>query len=71
MLRWTRFPDWRLRDVDGTRELIEAPIHGLLFDIERNKFWWHSWGDRRPFAGDSVVSDTITRKLMSSASTSG
>jgi len=44
VLRWTAHPDWRLRDEAETRDLIAAPVSGLLFDIEHNDFWWHDWG---------------------------
>jgi hypothetical protein len=46
VLRWTAYPDWRLRDEAGTRDLIDAPVSGLLFDVERNDFWWGAWGAR-------------------------
>jgi hypothetical protein len=44
--RWTACPDWRLRDETGTRDLIDAPVGGLLFDVEQNGFWWADWGIR-------------------------
>lgn len=43
--RWTRFPDWRLRDVAALIDLVAAPLEGLLFDVENNGFWWHEWGE--------------------------
>lgn len=46
VLRWIAYPDWRLRDEAGTRDLIDAPASGLLFDVERNDFWWAAWGAR-------------------------
>ncbi|MFC4069913.1 hypothetical protein [Actinoplanes subglobosus] len=41
-------PDWRLRDVERTRLLIDIPADGVLFDVEDedNDFWWHAWGPR-------------------------
>jgi hypothetical protein len=45
-LNWTAYPDWGLRDEAGTRELIDAPVHGVLFDVEHNNFWWAAWGPR-------------------------
>ena len=39
-----RYPDWRLRDPEATRRLIDAPVAGLLFDVEENDFWWNAWG---------------------------
>jgi hypothetical protein len=44
--RWTACPDWRRRDETGTRDLIDAPVDGLLFDVEQNGFWWADWGIR-------------------------
>lgn len=43
--RWTRFPDWRLRDLDQTRAMVEAPVKGVLFDVAENGFWWRAWGE--------------------------
>jgi hypothetical protein len=42
--RWTAYPDWRIRDRVATQEMIDAPVGGLLFDVERNGFWWRAWG---------------------------
>jgi hypothetical protein len=36
ILNWTAYPDWRLRDEAGTRRLIDAPVDGLMFDVEHN-----------------------------------
>jgi hypothetical protein len=47
VLRWTAVPDWRGRDTQATSELVEAPVAGVLFDVEVNDFWWAAWG-RRP-----------------------
>jgi hypothetical protein len=44
VLRWSAFPDWRLRDEEGTRRLVDAPVEGLLFDVEHGGFWWNEWG---------------------------
>lgn len=46
VLRHIRYPDWRLRDEPGTRGLVEAPVTGLLFDVEHSGFWWNEWGQR-------------------------
>jgi hypothetical protein len=46
VLDWTRWPDWRMRDREMTRFLLETPADGVLFDVERNGFWWHDWGPR-------------------------
>lgn len=42
---WTPWPDWRLRDFGGTELMIDAPVHGLLRDVEAG-FWWEPWGPR-------------------------
>lgn len=42
--RRARYPDWRLRAIDETREIVEAPVVGVLFDVELNGFWWRAWG---------------------------
>jgi hypothetical protein len=44
VLRWTPYPDWRLRDEAGTAELLRRPVDGVLFDVEHNDFWWIDWG---------------------------
>ena len=43
---WTRFPDWRLRDLEATQHKVDTPVEELLFDVEYNNFWWHAWGPR-------------------------
>lgn len=40
------FPDWRLQNDAKVRELLDAPSHGVLFDVERNNFWLPEWGPR-------------------------
>jgi hypothetical protein len=54
VLRWTRFPDWRMRDPDSLQWMLDGPADGVLFDVEHNMFWWRSWGDR-----PTVVSDAL------------
>jgi hypothetical protein len=46
ILRWTRVPDWRLRDLEGTAFLIDGPVEGALFDVEYNEVWLPDWGAR-------------------------
>ncbi|PZG02757.1 hypothetical protein [Micromonospora deserti] len=36
--------DWRLRDEAGTAALVCQRVDGVLFDVERNDFWWPAWG---------------------------
>lgn len=39
--------DWRRRaEVRGVEWRLEGPIHGVLFDIKHNVFWWEKWGPR-------------------------
>jgi hypothetical protein len=40
------WPDWRQRDPDGLRHLVDGPVDGLLFDVDQNWFWWRAWGPR-------------------------
>jgi hypothetical protein len=51
----TAYPDWRGEDVPGTRELVERPVRGLLFDVEQNGFWWHGWGSAPERAAQRVA----------------
>jgi hypothetical protein len=39
-----RYPDWRRGDDPAVREMVDAPVGGLLFDVEHNGFWWRAWG---------------------------
>jgi hypothetical protein len=39
-----RYPNWRSPDQPPTRDLVEAPERGVLFDVAENGFWWHGWG---------------------------
>ena len=55
VLRWTAVPDWRGRDPQGTRELVDAPVAGVLFDVEVNDFWWAGWGRRQRRRADRVA----------------
>ncbi len=42
----TGWPDWRDGDPDVLSETLDWPIEGVLLDVERNGFWWPSWGQR-------------------------
>jgi hypothetical protein len=44
VLRWTRFPDWRLRDVEALRWMLAGPVDGVLFHV-REGFWWTPWSE--------------------------
>lgn len=51
---WQPFPDWRSRDSVETLRMVEAPVNGLLFDVEYNDFWWRGWGPRPEAASDRL-----------------
>ena len=55
VLRWTRFPDWRMRDPESLAWMLDGPAHGVLFDVEHNMFWWKSWGDRPAATIDALA----------------
>ncbi len=38
------WPDWR--DLDSVREQLARPVEGVLFDVEHNRMWHASWGER-------------------------
>jgi hypothetical protein len=40
------FYDWRYGDETRLREMLNWPLHGCLFDVERNNFWLSEWGKR-------------------------
>lgn len=27
---------------------LASPLEGILFDVQANHFWWHSWGEKPP-----------------------
>lgn len=41
-----RWPDWRDGDPDQLRERLDAPVDGVLFDVQQNGYWHASWGER-------------------------
>jgi hypothetical protein len=40
------WPDWRHGTADQLRDALTSPAIGVLFDVEHNAFWDHSWGNR-------------------------
>ena len=40
------WPDWRDGDPRGLRDRLDAPAHGVVFDVERDGFWYPGWGGR-------------------------
>lgn len=61
-----RFPDWRSGPEDGLRSMLEAPIDGILFDVEQNGFWLPEWGNRPKSLGEV---ESIVRQLVKDAPT--
>jgi hypothetical protein len=64
VLRWVPYPDWRLRDVAGTAELVRRPVDGVLFDVEHNDFWWSDWGEK---PSDPAGRLSVARELLERA----
>jgi hypothetical protein len=40
------FPDWRSESDDSLRTRLEAPVDGVLWDVEHNAAWLADWGER-------------------------
>jgi hypothetical protein len=40
------WPEWRGGDPNELRERFGRPIDGVLFDVEHNGMWHHTWGER-------------------------
>ena len=40
------WPDWRDGDLDALREKLDWPVEGVLYDVEHNRYWHDSWGER-------------------------
>jgi hypothetical protein len=40
------WPDWRDGDPAELRRMLDWPVEGVLFDVERNAMWDRSWGPR-------------------------
>ena len=40
------WPDWRHGDPAALRAALRRPVEGVLFDVEHNRFWDGTWGDR-------------------------
>lgn len=44
---WSRpWPEWRGGDLDSLRRQLDWPVEGVLLDVEHNRFWYQSWGER-------------------------
>lgn len=61
------WPDWRRRVVtwaNGEHPLEEQfgwIIHGTVFDIEHNNFWWDGWGARPKSLAEAI--EVATRSM--------
>lgn len=56
------WPDWRNDDRDKLRGLLEWPTEGVLFDVEKNGFWYDGWGPR-PAEPEAALA-TATSQLV-------
>ncbi len=60
--RGERFPDWRSADEETIRDRLEAPLEGILFDVQRSNFWWPAWGDQPTVMADALTVATAWMK---------
>lgn len=49
------YPDWRLREPERTGRLVDAPVNGVLREVEHENFWWRTWGPRPADPADRVA----------------
>ena len=40
------FPNWRNLECEDLAWKFKLPLDGILFDVEKNRFWLKKWGDR-------------------------
>ncbi|MEU5529434.1 hypothetical protein ABZ744_21115 [Micromonospora chersina] len=55
------WPDWRDGDPADLRELLDWPVHGVLFDVEKNDCWHDSWGPRPDTSASAIA---IARRML-------
>jgi hypothetical protein len=48
------FPDWRGESDESLLARMQAPVDGVLFDVERNGAWLAAWGQRPDDPGQAV-----------------
>lgn len=46
-----KFYDWRAaltakEEIDWVNRMLHWPLEGLLYDVEHNNFWHHTWGTK-------------------------
>jgi hypothetical protein len=53
--------DWT--DEAAIRRMLDWPLEGLLFDVERNGLWWSEWGERpaEPTAREEILRAIVSR----------
>src|SRR5262249_10309360 len=60
------WPDWRNGDPATLREFLGWPAEGVLFDVEHNRFWHHTWGPR---PDDLSLALEIARRMLDAVPT--
>lgn len=59
---WSKpWPEWRSGDRERLRDQLGWPVEGVLFDVERNAFWYEAWGERPADAAAALA--TAQRRL--------
>ncbi|MEU7071455.1 hypothetical protein AB0B30_16855 [Streptomyces narbonensis] len=49
-----RWPDWRDGDPEDLAGRLARPVEGVLFDVERSRFWHPSWPPRPAETSDAL-----------------
>ncbi|HNM83649.1 MAG: hypothetical protein U0Q20_09685 [Mycobacterium sp.] len=52
----TNWPNWRDAPRRSLQTWLQAPIDGVLFDVEWNSFWFDGWGQRPARMEDALRS---------------
>ena len=54
--------DW-ITNERAIRQMLEWPLHGFLFDVEKDSVWWPEWGERPTTEAEraEVVKSVISR----------
>ena len=64
MPKGSPFPNWRSEQQSEIRDMLRLPIHGVLFDVERNDFWLPEWGPKPIQIADAKM---VAEELMGKA----
>jgi hypothetical protein len=59
------FYAWRYGDETRLREMLNWPLHGCLFDAERNNFWLSEWGKRPGLLSEALKIATEKKRRSS------